>query len=205
MTKKPKTHKEKTSNPSIAEDDAVLWDGVAASVRVLEGREFMAGSADAQQLQKKLQEKPKTPPGKQPLKKTVQIKPPAPPALPAKMLLPELSIDKQPGLDKSTARKMARGQVKIESRLDLHGMTQDEASVALERFIENAYRNTKREVIVVTGKGGRTQGEIGVLRQMTPQWLNREPNRSRIVAFSHAAPKDGGEGALYVRIRKKKP
>ena len=204
MTKKPKTQKEKSKASTTGEDDMALWDGVASSVRVLEGREFMAGSADAEKVQNELKQKTKTPPKKQPAKKTAQP-PTAQQALPTKPPLPELSLDNQPGLDKSTARKMARGQVKIEARLDLHGMTQDQAAGALEKFIESAYRNAKREVIVVTGKGGRTQGEVGVLRQMTPQWLNREPNRSRIVAFSHAAPKDGGEGALYVRIRKKKP
>ncbi|MDH5489959.1 MAG: Smr/MutS family protein [Rhodospirillaceae bacterium] len=204
MTKKSKTQKAKSKASTTGEDDMALWDGVASSVRVLEGREFMAGSADAEKVQNELKQKTKTPPKKQPAKKTAQP-PTAQQALPTKPPLPELSLDNQPGLDKSTARKMTRGQVKIEARLDLHGMTQDQAAGALEKFIESAYRNAKREVIVVTGKGGRTQGEVGVLRQMTPQWLNREPNRSRIVAFSHAAPKDGGEGALYVRIRKKKP
>ena len=202
MAKKPKKPAGKNKQASVAEDDTALWDGVAASVRALTGREFMKGSADAALVQSKLQEKIKPKPANKALKKPPVIKAPSP-ALRAP--LPELSHEHQPGLDKSTARKMTRGQVKIESRLDLHGMTQDQAVVALENFIQNAYRTNKRAVIVVTGKGTKATGEIGVLRQMVPMWLNREPNRSVIVAFSYAAPKDGGQGALYIKIRKKKP
>lgn len=191
------------------EDDANLWDGVAGSVRPLEGREFLAGSApaaDATEAAQQLMNEKKSKSGKakKAIKKKLQPTTPPPP-VPPKVPLPELSFDNQPGLDKSTARRMAKGNVKIEARLDLHGMTQDEAKPALENFIENAYRAAKREVIVVTGKGAKADGQIGVLRSMAPRWLNLEPNRSRVVAFSHAAPKDGGQGALYIRIRKKKP
>jgi DNA-nicking Smr family endonuclease len=82
-------------------------------------------------------------------------------------------------------------------------MTQDEARPALERFIEAAWRNGKREVLVITGKGTRADGSIGVLRQAVPLWLNASPNRARVTAFTHAAVKDGGEGALYVRIKRR--
>ncbi len=187
-----------TKKPHIPTDDTTLWDGVASSVRELKGREFMRGSADAELLNKKA---PPPPPGKTPKKKSAQTPGPQTAAKP-KAPLPELSHESQPGLDKATERRMAKGNVKIEGRLDLHGMTQLEAQGALENFIEHAFGAGKREVIVVTGKGTRATGEIGVLRQMTPNWLNGEPNRSRIVAFRHAAPKDGGEGALYIRIRK---
>ena len=194
MAKKPTAPTDPTT------DDAALWDGVAASVRELKGREFMRGSADAD-LENKNKKSPPPPPGKQPKKQPAKTPGPASTTKP-KVPLPPLSVDSQPGLDKSTERRMTRGKVKIEGRLDLHGMIQTEAKAALENFIEHAYRSNKREVIVVTGKGTRPSGEIGVLRQMTPNWLNGEPNRSRVVAFTHAAPKDGGEGALYIRIRK---
>ena len=198
MAKKPTPPTDPATGP--ATDDGALWDGVAASVRELKGREFMRGSADAD-LSNKNKKSPPPPPGKQPKKKSAQ--PPSPQAAAKpKAPLPELSHASQPGLDKSTERRMARGKVKIEARLDLHGMTQSEAQPALESFIEHAYLSNKREVIVVTGKGTKLGGEIGVLRKMTPDWLNREPTRSRIVAFTHAAAKDGGEGALYIRIRK---
>ena len=179
--------------------DVSLWDGVAASVRELKGREFMRGSADADPTNKN-KKSPPPPPGKFLKKKSSPPDTQNPTKLTAP--LPELSHESQPGLDKATERRMAKGNVKIEARLDLHGMTQLEAQPALESFIEHVFRTGKREVIVVTGKGTRPDGETGVLRRMTPNWLNREPNRSRIVAFRYAAPKDGGEGALYIRIRK---
>ena len=195
MAKKP---------PPPPADDAALWKGVSASVRKLKGREFMRGSADAEILNKKSPPPPPggpPPGGKRPKEKSAQALGPQIDTK-SKLPLPELSHESQPGLDKATERRMAKGNVKIEGRLDLHGMTQLEAQGVLENFIEHAFRAGKREVIVVTGKGTRPSGEIGVLRQMTPNWLNMEPNRSRIVAFRYAAPKDGGEGALYIRIRK---
>ncbi|MGY9015413.1 MAG: Smr/MutS family protein, partial [Rhodospirillales bacterium] len=60
----------------------------------------------------------------------------------------------------------------------------------------------RRMVLVITGKGLRPDGTTGVLRTAVPRWLNESPNRERILGFSYAAPKDGGEGALYVRLKK---
>ena len=121
---------------------------------------------------------------------------PTPPPPPPKKPLPELSHGSQPGLDKATAKRLRRGKVQLGGRIDLHGMTQDEARPALERFIEAAWRDGKREVLVITGKGTRADGSIGVLRQAVPGWLNAAPNRARVTAFTFAAALDGGEGAL---------
>ena len=117
--------------------------------------------------------------------------------------LPELTHQDQPGLDKATAKRMRRGQVSIVGRIDLHGLTQAEAHRALDAFLEAAWYARKREILVITGKGTRADGSFGVLRQAVPRWLNEFPNRAKVVAFSYAAPKDGGEGALYVRLKKR--
>jgi len=109
-----------------------------------------------------------------------------------------------PGLDKRTQQRLRRGQVHIEARLDLHGMTQTGAHQALERFLERAHLAGKKTVLVVTGKGLRADGEIGVLRRAVPRWLNEAPMRSWVHAFDHAAPRDGGEGALYIVMRRRK-
>ncbi|MDD9877691.1 MAG: Smr/MutS family protein [Magnetovibrio sp.] len=111
---------------------------------------------------------------------------------------------KAPGLDKRTELRLRRGQVKIESRVDLHGMTQMEAHEALIRFIEEAYLSSKKTLLVITGKGTRPDGAIGVLRSAVPRWLNEPPMRQWVRAFDHAAPADGGEGALYVLLRRRK-
>ena len=58
-------------------------------------------------------------------------------------------------------------------------------------------------MLVITGKSTRADGSIGVLRQAVPGGLNEAPNRARVTAFTFAAAKDGGEGALYVRIKRR--
>ena len=119
-------------------------------------------------------------------------------------LLPELSHGIQSGVDKSNAKKLKKGQHPIEGQLDLHGMTQNQAHTALCHFIQNAFQIGKRCVLVITGKGLKIDGSIGVLRKAVPRWLNEEPNRGRVLAFSYAMPKDGGKGALYILLKRKR-
>ena len=118
--------------------------------------------------------------------------------------LPELRHGTQTGLDKRNAKKLKKGQHAIEGRLDLHGMIQKCAHVAINNFIEVSYLAGKRCVLIITGKGLKIGGGVGVLRLAVPRWLNEEPNRSRVLAFSYATPKDGGEGALYIMLKKKR-
>ena len=90
-------------------------------------------------------------------------------------------------LDGSTSAKLKRGQLSLEGRLDLHGMTQAEAFNALHRFLQRAAADGKRTVLVITGKGLRSEG---VLRRMVPLWLEDNKN---IIALTSASPKDGGD------------
>ncbi|GGF32706.1 hypothetical protein GCM10011611_43620 [Aliidongia dinghuensis] len=129
--------------------------------------------------------------------------------------LPPLTYARTPGLDRRTSERLKRGQLPIEGRLDLHGMTQDQARRALDHFIGHAYERGLRAVLVITGKGlkpravDRKPGDAdpweaapGVLKHQTPRWLNEAPNRGRVLAFTPAQPRDGGSGALYVLIRR---
>lgn len=109
-----------------------------------------------------------------------------------------------PGLDRKTQLRMRRGQVQVEGKLDLHGMIQTEAHHALLNFLEAAYNSSKRSVLIITGKGLTKSGEIGVLRQAVPRWLNESPMNAWIKGFDYAARNHGGEGALYVLIRRKR-
>jgi DNA-nicking Smr family endonuclease len=109
-----------------------------------------------------------------------------------------------PGLDKRTQLRLRRGKVQIEARIDLHGMTQIAAHEALLGFLERAYLAGKKTVLVVTGKGLRGDGQIGVLRRAVPGWLNQASVRQWVHAFDHAAPRDGGEGALYIVMRRRR-
>jgi DNA-nicking Smr family endonuclease len=105
------------------------------------------------------------------------------------------------GFDRSTATKLKRGQLALEGRLDLHGMTQQEAFDALQRFLAKAAAHKKRTVLVITGKGQRSEG---VLRRLLPLWLEEPALKKHILAVTAAAAKDGGSGAFYIRLRKPK-
>lgn len=115
---------------------------------------------------------------------------------------PELAPGVAAGLDKRTLAKLRRGLISPERRIDLHNMTQSQAHLALDGFLAAAQAAGKRCVLVITGKGTRADGTVGVLRTNVPHWLNQPGNRARILAFTHAAPGDGGEGALYVLLRR---
>lgn len=105
------------------------------------------------------------------------------------------------GTDKSTAKKLREGKYPIEAKLDMHGRTQDEALEGLRYFIGMSYEMGKRCVLVITGKGAPGGG---VLQTQTARWLNNPGLREYIVSFSYAQPKHGGEGALYILLKRKK-
>jgi DNA-nicking Smr family endonuclease len=107
------------------------------------------------------------------------------------------------GLDRRLGERLRRGQLPIEAVLDLHGMTQDEAHQALDRFVADAHEEGRRVLLVVTGKGlGRAEG--GVLRAAVPRWLEEGPCRPKVLAHAPARPKHGGAGALYLLLRRRR-
>jgi DNA-nicking Smr family endonuclease len=97
-------------------------------------------------------------------------------------------------------QRVARGKEPIDARLDLHGFTQHEAHAALLRFLRSAHDRDARTVLVITGKG--RGGEVGVLRRQVPQWLALPEFRALVVGFEDAHVTHGGEGALYVRVKR---
>ena len=99
--------------------------------------------------------------------------------------------------------RLSRGKDEIEARLDLHGMTQIRAHRALLSFLQRANHEGMTFVLVITGKGKMgAESERGVLRRQVPQWLGLPEFRSLVVGFEEAHVGHGGEGALYVRIRR---
>ena len=104
-------------------------------------------------------------------------------------------------LDDKTTRKIAKGRLSLEGHLDLHGMTQAQAHSALLRFLQNAYDQEKRTVLVITGKG--RLGE-GILRNAVPLWLEETRFSSLVSGYRESHAPHGGAGALYIRIRRKR-
>jgi|SRR6516165_9270787 DNA-nicking Smr family endonuclease len=108
-------------------------------------------------------------------------------------------------LGRRAKQRVARGKETIDGRLDLHGLTQNEAYIALLRFLRMASARGARIVLVITGKGVRGgDGERGVLKRQVPQWLGLPEFRMLVVGFEDAHVTHGGEGALYVRVRRSK-
>ncbi|MDH3701635.1 MAG: Smr/MutS family protein [Alphaproteobacteria bacterium] len=173
----------KDRRPTDAEAD--LWRRITSDVKPLDraGASAPENSAEPAAPQKPLR------------------RPAAQAAREAPAASPELRHGETAGIDRRTAENLRRGRMSIEARLDLHGMTQIEAHRALSAFVAGQHESGRRCVLVVTGKG-REGG--GVLRSMVPQWLNATELRPRVLAFNYAQPRDGGEGALYVLLRRRR-
>ncbi|MEI6558003.1 MAG: Smr/MutS family protein [Rhodospirillaceae bacterium] len=129
---------------------------------------------------------------------------PARPSPPARHRQPPLEPGRSAGLDRRTDERLRRGQLPIEARIDLHGLTQPAAFDALYRFVIASHAGGRRCVLVITGKGPVSQGG-GVLRSMVPRWLAEPTLRRRIIALHRAQPRDGGDGALYVLLKRQRP
>jgi DNA-nicking Smr family endonuclease len=108
------------------------------------------------------------------------------------------------GLDGNTARKLKRGELAPTAKLDLHGLTEAAAHRTLTAFVLAAHRRGDRLVLIVTGKGDPQRGP-GVLKLMVPRWLDEAPMAKLIAEKRWAHLRHGGEGALYVYLRKQKP
>ena len=184
-------HAPRRRHPS--RDELLLWRHAVRDAAPLKGK-------SASEPEPEESEPPPPPPTPKP--KSVVTSAPPPPK--AKKALPILASGSAVDIDKRSAERLKRGQMAIEGQLDLHGQTQDQAHRALNSFIERAYAMGQRCLIVVTGKGEKPDGSVGVLRSMVPRWLNDTHLRPMILAFSQARPQHGGAGALYVLIKRRR-
>lgn len=130
------------------------------------------------------------------------------PRAPVRRSPPTVPESSPPGpLERRFRQRLARGREPIEDRIDLHGMTQSRAHDALLRFLRDAQAKGVRVVLVVTGKGaGKDEGdgwrERGVLKRQVPLWLALPEFRVLVAGYDNAHPSHGGQGALYVRLRR---
>jgi len=122
-----------------------------------------------------------------------------------------LMVPRPPSLapiDDRTRRRLVRGVMAIDERLDLHGLTQEAAHAVLRRFLVAARDRGARIVLVITGKGkpavASTMHDRGVLRRSVPHWLADPALRDVVVGFEEAHLAHGGAGAIYVRLRRRR-
>jgi DNA-nicking Smr family endonuclease len=99
-------------------------------------------------------------------------------------------------------RKLRRGQMPIDARLDLHGMTMPEARAQLELFLRTMRARGERCVLVIHGKGEHSPYGSGILRGEISAWLSQGGPSEQVAAFATAQDSDGGVGAVYVLIRR---
>ena len=118
--------------------------------------------------------------------------------VPQKIEPVDLRQGERAGVDGRTQKRLFRGEVLVDRRVDLHGLTTVTAESKLKQFIETATYDGCRCVLVITGKGA------GVLRRHVPNWLKQPPLAPHVLALAEARPKDGGGGALYVLLRRKR-
>lgn len=118
------------------------------------------------------------------------------------IIAPAVVVPSGGGIDRKTADRVRKGEIRTEARLDLHGLNIDSARSALLQFIKTSYATEKRCVLVITGKG-RASG-TGTIRREFPLWLEDSAIKPFILSVSPAQPKDGGTGAFYIYLRKKK-
>jgi DNA-nicking Smr family endonuclease len=103
------------------------------------------------------------------------------------------------GLSKKNIRELNSGKFKVQSKLDLHGYKLKEAENLFFEFLHKSFNSNKRNVLVVSGKGENGKGKI---KLSIPVWITSSNLSPLIYFYSFAAPKDGGSGAFYIRLRK---
>jgi DNA-nicking Smr family endonuclease len=138
---------------------------------------------------------------------------PAAPAAPRRLDVPLPSVEPSrpaakpspanPGIDRRTAGRLRKGDMAIDRRLDLHGMTEAAAHAALDRFVRQAWHDGVRVLLVITGKGSVREGG-GVLRRNLPRWLAAGENASHVLRVEQAQIRHGGAGAFYVLLRRRR-
>ncbi len=106
------------------------------------------------------------------------------------------------GVSRETLAELEKGRFAVRAHLDLHGLVLDEALRKVDDFVRERQRLGDRCVLLITGKGRNSPGQFGILREEVPRWLAKGPSARRVLAFVTARKCDGGEGALYVLLRK---
>jgi len=168
----------------LSDEERALWSGLARSIKPLRRTKTSAApAADA------IDGAPVAP-----------LPAPLSPVAARPLAQPAKSPPLAP-FDRRLKQRVARGHDAIDAHFDLHGLTQSEAHAALLRFLRRAQADGAKIALVITGKGGGAS-ERGVLKRQVPLWLALPEFRPFIVGFEDAHVSHGGQGALYLRLRR---
>jgi len=103
---------------------------------------------------------------------------------------------KQTGISHKRLRKLRKGQYNVDAVLDLHGLTVENAKVAVYHFLQQCMHNNIQVALIIHGKGHHSQ--MATLKNKLNHWL-RDINI--VLAFCSAAPTHGSRGAVYVLLK----
>lgn len=180
-----------TSGRKLSAEERILWGKVAKSTRAMPGRHDEVQEFEAEIAAMLAAEE-------------ASFRSPAPSSEGASVSPSRAPPSGKPAgshqpLEKPVKRKLAKGRLPIEARIDLHGLYQSEAHDLLLDFLFRAHDRGMRHVLVITGKGS-SMGSDGVLRRAVPIWFSKPEFRFLISSYEWAARQHGGDGALYVRL-----
>lgn len=187
---------DKSHSGPMSPEDEDLWRRVADTAQPLrKGKNRVVENPEpAVEPAREIARPKKKPPASAPYQAAEPPKPPSSPPV--------------ANFDRREARRLGAGRISVDARIDLHGMRQREAHGSLKAFLARAQGHGHRHVLVITGKGGKRESdgafERGVLNREVPRWLNEPEFRQWVVSFTPAHQRHGGEGALYVRLRRNK-
>ncbi len=179
----------------LSTEDRILWGKVAKSTRPMPGR-----MTDIEAFEAALQAEAES---------EENIRAATAKAAPVTAQAQEVpATAKQPAgrhhpLERPVKRKIAKGRLALEARIDLHGLIQSEAHGMLLDFLLRAHGRGLRHVLVITGKGS-SMGSEGALKRAVPLWFSKPEFRFLISSYETAAQHHGGEGALYIRLSRAK-
>jgi DNA-nicking Smr family endonuclease len=205
---------EARQNGGLSAEDAALWRFVTRDVRPTRGKARVSAVEASRARGEKASAKPasaaqspRAPASAEARAKGVRVSHAAAGSMP-KPATTAAPVE----FERRKSRRIARGAEEIEARLDLHGMTQSEAHRALTHFIHQCQSKGMKTVLVITGKGragdeqasGSASRGRGVLRQNVPRWINEPGLAGLVVGYAAAGLRHGGDGALYVRLRRRR-
>lgn len=204
-------HRKKSSRRQLSQEERHLWERVTHSTNPLHSDAGQQTSASG------LPQKAPANPGPA-IPEPHRKRPGAPVqkpdrAAPKPVSAPAIALPLT-GLDRRTEQRLRRGRIEVDGTIDLHGMTQGPAHMALRSFLISAQARGYRLVLVITGKGNpqgtRIEPDLmwgsgrGVLRRLVPEWLSQSDFSPWVSGFRNAHQRHGGGGALYVRVRRKR-